>query len=141
MGERLSIASGIAGIISLGTTLCSGLHTYFSALKDQGKDVEYAYHHLSLLSSYIELIRPSAPTLCSRHTQATDLITRALLLWKGELEALEKTLDKLKSGKGTWEKSRSTVTYPFHQAKLTQVQDRLFKATAVLGTVVQALIL
>ncbi|WAO91761.1 Hypothetical protein NCS54_00924300 [Fusarium falciforme] len=118
MGEPLSIVSGNAGIISHGTTACSGLHTYFSALKDQGKNIEYACHHLSLLNSYIELIRPSAPTLSSRHAEAGDLIARTLIICEGELEALEKTIDKLKSGK-----------------------DQLFKATAVLETVVQALIL
>lgn len=141
MGDPLSITSGVAGIVSLGLTVYGGLHTYFSALKDRGEDVERACELLSLLGKYVELIRPSAPTLSNQYAQASDLVTMALRLCESELTALERTIDKLSRGKSTWEKSKSTVAYPFNQTKLLQVQDRLFRATGVLGTVVQLLIL
>lgn len=141
MGDPFSIASGIVGVVSLGVTVCGGLHTYFSALKDRGEDVERACELLSLLRKYIELVRPSAPTLSNQYAQASDLVTMALRLCEGELQALERTISKLSRGKGAWEKSKSAVTYPLNQTKLVQVQDRLFRATGVLGTVVQILIL
>ncbi|KAF9766567.1 hypothetical protein IL306_001008 [Fusarium sp. DS 682] len=38
MGDPLSIASGIAGLVSLGLTICNGLYTYFNAIKDSLMD-------------------------------------------------------------------------------------------------------
>ncbi|RMJ08806.1 hypothetical protein CDV36_011602 [Fusarium kuroshium] len=141
MGDPLSIASGVAGIVSLGLTVCSGLQTYFSALKDRGEDIQQAHQLLTLLSEYIDLIRPIESMYGNRHGQATNLIALALRLCQGELQVLKETIDKLECGKGTWEKSKLVVTYPFNQKKLTQVQDQLFKTTGALGTVFHVLVL
>lgn len=137
MGDPFSIASGVAGIVSLGLTVYNGVDTYFSAIKDRGKDIERASYHLSLLGSYIDTIRSSQPRLSTSHAEATGPIARALLLCKDDLEALEKTVDKLKNNKGRWGESKSAATCPFSQAKLTQVQDRLFKATDTLDRFIQ----
>jgi hypothetical protein len=40
MAEALGIASGIAGIISLGITICSSLNIYFSAIKDRDDNLK-----------------------------------------------------------------------------------------------------
>ncbi|RSL98369.1 hypothetical protein CEP52_010394 [Fusarium oligoseptatum] len=147
MAEALGIASGVAGIVSLGITICSGLDTYFSAIKDRDDDLKRATELLSLLRRYIELIRPSASTLGSRHAQATDLVVLALGSCEGELRALKELVDNLNKIDGSsdvarkWDKSKSVIAYPFQRKKLTQVQDQLLKATGALGTVIQALIL
>ncbi|KAM6507907.1 hypothetical protein FSOLCH5_013106 [Fusarium solani] len=147
MAEALGIASGVAGIVSLGITICSGLDTFFSAIKDRDDDLKRATELLSLLRRYIELIRPSASTLSSRHAQATDLVVLALGSCKGELRALKELIDNLNKVDGAsdvarkWDKSKSVITYPFQRKKLTQIQDQLLKATGALGTVIQALIL
>ncbi|KAJ4218889.1 hypothetical protein NW759_008040 [Fusarium solani] len=147
MAEALGIASGVAGIVSLGITICSGLDTFFSAIKDRDDDLKRATELLSLLRRYIELIRPSASTLSSRHAQATDLVALALRSCEGELRALKELVDNLNKVDGAsdvarkWDKSKSVITYPFQRKKLTQIQDQLLKATGALGTVIQALIL
>ncbi|EEU45268.1 uncharacterized protein NECHADRAFT_80786 [Fusarium vanettenii 77-13-4] len=147
MADPFSIASGVAGIVSLGITICSGLDTYFSAIKDRDDDLKRASELLSLLRRYIELIRPSASTLSSRHAQATDLVVLALGSCEGELRALKELVENLKKVDGAsdvarkWDKSKSVITYPFQRKKLTQIQDQLLKATGALGTVIQALIL
>ncbi|KAI8672997.1 hypothetical protein NCS56_00764200 [Fusarium sp. Ph1] len=147
MAEALGIASGIAGIVSLGITICSGLDTFFSAIKDREDDLKRATELLSLLRRYIELIRPSASTLSSRHAQATDLVVLALGSCEGELRALKELVENLNKADGAsdvarkWDKSKSVITYPFQRKKLTQIQDQLLKATGALGTVIQALIL
>ncbi|RSL61500.1 hypothetical protein CEP51_013623 [Fusarium floridanum] len=147
MAEALGIASGVAGIVSLGITICSGLDTYFSAIKDRDDDLKRATELLSLLRRYIELIRPSASTLGSRHAQAADLVVLALGSCEGELRALKELVDNLNKIDGSsdvarkWDKSKSVIAYPFQRKKLTQVQDQLLKATGALGTVIQALIL
>ncbi|KAI8669621.1 hypothetical protein NCS57_00777500 [Fusarium keratoplasticum] len=147
MAEALGIASGVAGIVSLGITVCSGLDTFFSAIKDRDDDLKRATELLALLRRYIELIRPSASTLSSRHAQATDLVVLALRSCEGELRALKELVDNLNTVDGAsdvarkWDKSKSIITYPFQRKKLTQIQDQLLKATGALGTVIQPLIL
>ncbi|KAI8674215.1 hypothetical protein NCS55_00744400 [Fusarium keratoplasticum] len=147
MAEALGIASGVAGIVSLGITICRGLDTFFSAIKDRNDDLKRATELLTLLRRYIELIRPSASTLSSRHAQATDLVVLALGSCEGELRALKELVDNLNKVDGAsdvarkWDKSKSIITYPFQRKKLIQIQDQLLKATGALGTVIQALIL
>ncbi|KAJ4324346.1 hypothetical protein N0V84_003907 [Fusarium piperis] len=147
MADPFSIASGVAGIVSLGITICSGLDTYFSAIKNQDDDLKHALEILSLLRSYVELIRPNASTLSHRYAQSTGLVIRALGSCESELRALKELVDNLNKIDGSsdvarkWERSKSVITYPFQRKKLTQVQDQLLKATGTLGTVVQPLIL
>lgn len=147
MAEALGIASGVAGIVSLGITICSGLDTYFSAIKDRDDDLKRASDLVNLLRRYIELIRPSASTLSSRHARATDLVALALGSCEAELRALKELVDNLNKVDGPldvarkWDKSKAVITYPFQRKKLTQIQDQLLKATGALGTVIQALIL
>ncbi|RSL52548.1 hypothetical protein CEP54_010867 [Fusarium duplospermum] len=146
MAEALGIASGVAGIVSLGITICSGLDTFFSAIKDRDDDVKRACELLSLFRTYIDLIESKASILSSRHAQATDLVVLALKFCESELRTLKKLVDSLKVDDSSdvarkWDKSKSVIKYPFQQKKLTQVQDQLLKATGTLGTIVQPLIL
>lgn len=57
MGDPLSVASGVAGLVSLGLSLCNGLHKYFSAIKDRHTDVEFATQTLALLQLNIYIIQ------------------------------------------------------------------------------------
>ncbi|UPL00860.1 hypothetical protein LCI18_011794 [Fusarium solani-melongenae] len=129
MAEALGIASDVAGIVSLGIAICSGLDTFFSAIKDRDDDLKRATELLSLLRRYIELIRPTLGSC------------------ESELRALKEFVDNLNKVDGSsdmarrWDKSKSAITYPFQRKKLTQIQDKLLKATGALGTVIQALIL
>ncbi|RSL60396.1 hypothetical protein CEP53_005454 [Fusarium sp. AF-6] len=147
MAEALGIASGVAGIVSLGTAICSGLDTFFSAIKDRDDDMKRASDLVSLLRRYVELIRPTASTLSSRHAQATDLVILALGSCQSELRTLKEFVDNLSKIDGSsdiarkWGKSKSVIAYPFQRKKLSRVQDQLLKATGALGTVIQALIL
>lgn len=147
MVEALGIASGVAGIVSLGITICSGLDTYFSAIKDRDDDLKRASELLSLLRTYIDLVESKASILSSHHAQTTDLVVLALKFCESELRTLKELVDSLNKIDGSsdvarkWDKSKSVITYPFQRKKLTQVQDQLLKATGTLGTIVQPLML
>ncbi|KAJ3548883.1 hypothetical protein NM208_g778 [Fusarium decemcellulare] len=146
MGDPFSIASGVAGLVSLGLTLCNGLHVYFSAIKDRGEDIESASQLLALLRSNIDIIGSSSSTLSNRYSKATQGITAGLKLCQHQLKALDKVVNSLNVPNGIpnarrWQKQKAVVTYPFNRHKLLQVQDQLLKATGVLGTFVQTLIL
>ncbi|KAF4469022.1 hypothetical protein FALBO_4088 [Fusarium albosuccineum] len=147
MADPLSIASGVAGIVSLGLTLCNGLHTYLSAIKDRGEDAESTWQLLALLRSNIDLIGSSTSTLSTRYARATQGVRLGLKLSESQLKALETIVQDLGDVDGPssvaskWQKQKAIVLYPFNRNKLMQVQDQLLKATGVLGTFVQNLIL
>ncbi|KAF5004033.1 hypothetical protein FDECE_9446 [Fusarium decemcellulare] len=146
MGDPLSIASGVAGLVTLGLTICNGLNTYFSAIKDRGEDIESASQLLALLRSNIDIIGSSTSTLSNRYSRATQGITAGLKLCQHQLKVLNEVVNSLNIPNGIpntrrWQKQKAVVIYPFNRHKLLQVQDQLLKATGVLGTFVQTLIL
>ncbi|KAF5007592.1 hypothetical protein FDECE_6078 [Fusarium decemcellulare] len=147
MADPFSIASGVAGIVSLGLTLCNGLHAYLSAIKDRGEDVESACQLLALLRSNIDLIGSSTSTLNSRYARATKGVRLGLKICESQLKALERVVldlgdvNGLSSMASKWQKQKATALYPFNRNKLAQMRDQLLEATGVLGTFVQNLIL
>ncbi|KAM5370899.1 hypothetical protein ACJZ2D_008332 [Fusarium nematophilum] len=147
MADPFSIASGVAGVVSLGITLCDGLHTYLSAIKDRGEDVQTAREHLTDLRANIDLIGSSVSTLDARYAKAKEGVRRGLVACGRQLQDLENVIKELAEGdgspnlRGKWQRQRAAAMYPFHKKKLAQVQDRLRSAKDVLGTFVQILIL
>ncbi|KAF4975578.1 hypothetical protein FZEAL_7650 [Fusarium zealandicum] len=143
MGDPFSIASGVAGIVSLGFTLCGGLHTYLSAVKDRCEDVATASQHLIVLRSSIELIQSSASTLSSRYPRATQGVILALGACQHELQALGNSVQHLTDDKDSsrWQRPKTAAMYPFNRKKLIETQDQLFRTMATLRTFVEVLIL
>ncbi|KAM5359781.1 hypothetical protein ACJZ2D_014214 [Fusarium nematophilum] len=141
MADPFSIASGVAGIVSLGLTLCDGLHTYLDAIKDRDEDIELASQRLAVLRSSIPLIQSSASTLVSRYGPAAQGVILGLELCRRQLRDLDRTVGELRDGGGSRNNWQKIAKYPFSRNKLIQVQDQLLWATATLGTFVQNLIL
>ncbi|KAJ3533369.1 hypothetical protein NM208_g8019 [Fusarium decemcellulare] len=140
MADPFSIASGVVGVVSLGITLCDGLHTFLSAVKGYDEDVELASQRLAVLRSNIDLIQSSASTLSGRYGSASQGVIQGLELCERQLQVLDRTLGELDhaGGSSKWQK---IAKYPFSRNKLIQIQDQLLWATATLGTFVQSLIL
>lgn len=40
MAEALGVASGVAGLISLGVSVCQGILTYYNAFRDSQEDIK-----------------------------------------------------------------------------------------------------
>ncbi|KAF4970214.1 hypothetical protein FSARC_2700 [Fusarium sarcochroum] len=145
MAEPLSIASGVAGLISLGLTLCNGLHTYFSAIKDRDKDVEIATQNLALFRLNIEVIESSTLKLANRRTLAADGVNRGLKNCESQLKTLETFIQELASTDGLsgakqqWRKQKMIARYPFDQKRLAQLQEQLSEANNTLSTFIQTL--
>jgi hypothetical protein len=53
MAEALGIASGAAGIVALGLEITQGLLRYYSAWRDQDKDIKSMYGSLTVLSKLL----------------------------------------------------------------------------------------
>ncbi|KAF5602519.1 pyruvate decarboxylase [Fusarium pseudocircinatum] len=126
MADPLSIASGVAGFVSLGLTLCGGLHNYFDAVKDCHQDIETASQNLDLLQSNIFIIQSSTLKLGHRHALSANGVNQDLT----RAEDLSGTKGKLK-------RQKMIARYPFDQKKLLQLQDQLSRANATLSNFVQ----
>ncbi|EKJ73473.1 hypothetical protein FPSE_06348 [Fusarium pseudograminearum CS3096] len=143
MADPLSIASGVAGLVSLGLTLCGGLYNYFSAVKDRHQDIESAVQSLALLQSNICIIQSSTLKLGHRHALSANGVNQGLANCESQLKMLQQLMldltraEGLSDIKGTWRKQKMIARYPFDQKKLTQLQDQLSKANATLSSFVQ----
>ncbi|KAH7233055.1 hypothetical protein BKA59DRAFT_534879 [Fusarium tricinctum] len=144
MADPLSVASGVAGLVSLGLTLCNGLHNYFSAIKDRHSDIKTATQSLALLESNICIIQSSTLKLGHRHALAANGVNAGLKNCETQLKALEvlvKTLDIVENSSGIkqkWQKQKMFVRYPFDQKNLLKLQEYLSRANATLGSFVQS---
>ncbi|EWY83288.1 hypothetical protein FOYG_13126 [Fusarium oxysporum NRRL 32931] len=143
MADPLSIASGVAGLVSLGLTLCGGLHNYFSNVKGRHQDIETASRSLTLLQSNIFIIQSSTLKLGHRHALSANGVNQGLANCEFELVALQQLMLNLTRDEGLSDitgklrKQIMIVRYPFDQKKLIQLQDQLSKANATLSSFVQ----
>lgn len=144
MADPLSVASGVAGLVSLGLTLCNGLHNYFSAIKDRHRDIETATQSLALLQSNICTIQSSTLKLGHRHALAANGVNAGLKNCETQLKALEAFLNDLNSAenlsgiKEKWQKQKMFARYPFDQKKLFQLQEHILRANTTLSNFVQS---
>jgi hypothetical protein len=145
MADPLSIASGVAGLVSLGITLCNGLHTFLSAVRDRDKDLEDAIKENSLLRFHLMIIKANQSRVPSHHAQATQGINLGLKECESQLKSLETFIEELTSSYGLssidqlWRKQKAITRYPFDKKRLIQLQSQLSKANSTLGSFVQAL--
>ncbi|KAH7219842.1 hypothetical protein BKA60DRAFT_596172 [Fusarium oxysporum] len=143
MADPLSIASGVAGLVSLGLTLCGGLHNYFSSVKGRHQDIETASRSLTLLQSNIFIIQSSTLKLGHRHALSANGVNQGLANCEFELVALQQLMLNLTRDEGLSDitgklrKQIKIARYPFDQKKLIQLQDQLSKANTTLSSFVQ----
>ncbi|RKK93509.1 hypothetical protein BFJ71_g9587 [Fusarium oxysporum] len=143
MADPLTIASGVAGFVSLGLTLCGGLHNYFSSVKGRHQDIETASRSLTLLQSNIFIIQSSTLKLGHRHALSANGVNQGLANCEFELVALQHLMlnltrdEGLSDMTGKLRKQIMIARYPFDQKKLIQLQDQLSKANATLSSFVQ----
>ncbi|ENH71343.1 hypothetical protein FOC1_g10006201 [Fusarium oxysporum f. sp. cubense race 1] len=145
MSDPLSIASGVAGLISLGLTVCDSLHTYFSAIKDRKDDIAIITQSLSLFKFHIFAVQSSASKLGNRHSPAIDGLQLSLINCEMQLKCLEALLNKLiptedpSLAKEIWRRQKLTARYPFDRKKLVQLEEYLSRANVTLSSFIQAL--
>ncbi|KAF5560444.1 hypothetical protein FPHYL_6648 [Fusarium phyllophilum] len=143
MADPLSIASGVAGLVSLGLTLCGGLHNYLGIVKGRHQDIESASRSLTLLQSNLFIIQSSTLKLGHRHALSANGVNQGLANCEFELVALQQLMlnltrdEGLSDMKGKMRQQMMIARYPFDQKKLIQLQDQLSKANATLNSFVQ----
>ncbi|EWZ29222.1 hypothetical protein FOZG_17091 [Fusarium oxysporum Fo47] len=145
MGDPLSIASGVAGLVSLGFTVCNGLHTYFSAIKDRKDDIAIATQSLALFKFHVFAVQSSAAKLGHLHSPAIDGLQLSLINCEMQLRCLETLLNELMPtqdqslAKDIWRRQKLIARYPFDRKKLVQLEEYLSRANTTLSSFIQAL--
>ena len=145
MGDPFSLATGVAGLISLGITLCDGLHTYFSAFKDRKDDLAIVAQNVALFKFHIFAVQSSASKLGHRHSPAIDGLQLSLINCEMQLQFLQKLLNELMPTedpslfKEVWRRQKLIARYPFDRKKLVQLEEYLSRANTTLSSFLQAL--
>ncbi|KAF5636252.1 uncharacterized protein FTJAE_6149 [Fusarium tjaetaba] len=145
MGDPFSIASGVAGLVSLGLTVCNGLHTYFSAIKDRKDDLAIVTQNLALFKFHIFAVQSSSSKLGHRHSPAIDGLQLSLMNCEMQLKCIESLLNDLTPAenpslaKETWRRQKLIARYPFDRKKLVQLEEYLSRANITLSSFIQAL--
>ncbi|KAF4499933.1 pyruvate decarboxylase [Fusarium agapanthi] len=143
MADPLSIASGVAGLVSLGLTLCGGLHNHFNAVKDRHRDIETASQTLNLLQSNIFIIQSSTLKVGHRHALSANGVNQGLANCESQLNRLPQIMldltraEGLSDRKGKLKRQKMIARYPFDQKKSLQLQDQHSRANATLSNFVQ----
>lgn len=150
MGDPISLASGIAAVVSLGLTVCHGTQNYFDAIQNRTGDITSAALRLDVLRKNAELLHSQTRALQARYASAAKVVLYCLRACETELQSLEKLLQKLypfqksadaQAPENKWRNRRLAAKYPFNRNDLRQMEVQLSRAAATLGIVVNALIL
>lgn len=98
MGDPLSVASGVAGIISLGLTVCSGLLDYYGAWKEQPSETSAMCESLEALGKIFRLLeqRVRHPLL---DADSVERVTESIIACAASVQGLRSKLDKIRNVK------------------------------------------
>lgn len=123
MGDPLSIAAGVAGIISLGLTVSSGLLNYYGSWKDSPSNVSTMCESLETLTKTFEILheRIRHPLLDSK---IVDMVTESIISCAAGVQKLQSKLDKIRNVKpaGAF---LQRAQYPFRQKTLMNLHQTI----------------
>lgn len=128
MAEALGIASGAAGLVSLGIQLCQGLLEYYGSWKDADSEVMTTFNALEDLTKVLLLLQS---TLTSRDIKLDTAakVQASIALCQDGIAALQKKLHKVQlhpRGNAMGERFRSQawrILYPFKKSTLVKLQE------------------
>jgi len=128
MAEALGIASGTAGLVSLGIQLCQGLLNYYGTWKDAESEVMTTYTSIEDLTKVFLLIKS---TLENRDLQTGILakVQDSVALCQDGITNLQKKLHKIQLHQladVVGESFRSQawrILYPFKKSTLVKLQE------------------
>jgi hypothetical protein len=131
MGDPLSIAAGIAGLLSLGIQVCEPILKFYTAIKDQGKEIartaEKFKSVLSILKSLENALRSRNYQSDEKHLLQT--INHAIGSCKEVVAELQDEWRKIDipsnrgSGGNAFLTSGRRAIYPFRQSTLHKLNE------------------
>ena len=123
--DALGISSGVAGLISLGITVCQGLLDYYDSWKNAESNVTRMYASIQALTLTLKLLQPAV----QHQTFHPDIVTRVedcIKSAQNGLQSLEKKLDKVRLVP-TQDKWTAKAKSQFHRALFPFKESTLVK--------------
>ncbi|KAF3007235.1 hypothetical protein E8E14_008803 [Neopestalotiopsis sp. 37M] len=146
MADGLSIAASVAGLVSLGFQVCSGITTYLDGLKCREEELESARKYEQSLKASIQTIDKFLSRPKFHHQNSSTDITECIQPCKDELIALKVLVAGLcgeKKNNPSWldraKASKKRLTYAFDRPKLSQLQAKVGQAIQSLQLALQIL--
>src|SRR5436305_13192430 len=95
MAEALGVASNIAGVVSLGLTVCQGLLTCYGSWKDAPADIERMRESIKALNDTLKVLKALAKDE-KFDSSIWNIVKQNIESCEGGLNRLKSKLDKIK---------------------------------------------
>jgi hypothetical protein len=133
MAEQFSVAGSAVGVVSLGITVCQGLHRYYSACRDRSDDVKALVSSLDGLIRALDMLRNTIKDNCFDATTQAHIESHiadcgdAVQNLARELEKVKKEVPLSVPGgrlslKGKLGNAGKTLLYPFRESTLKKLR-------------------
>jgi hypothetical protein len=125
---ELGIVSGVAGLISLGITVCKGILAYYDAFKGSGDAIEKMCASMENVAKTL-LVISSTVTRGSFDKIAITMVETSVSGCANGMDALAKKLEKIRSVradgtlKARVENAKRQTIYPFKESTLVKMRE------------------
>ncbi|KAI9148367.1 26S proteasome non-ATPase regulatory subunit [Paramyrothecium foliicola] len=122
------LASGIAGLVSLGITVCQGLLLYYNSYKGFRDDIDTTYMSVESVAKALLAIE-SVVSRGRFSPEVASLVENSVRLCAQGLDTLSKKLDKIKSLppdgslKTRLRETKRNMLYPFKESTLVKLRE------------------
>lgn len=142
MAEPLSLAASVAGLVSLGIQVTTGIGKYLDALESRDEELKLAKQQNEALRNTITIIEKAAGKLDQVLPDASAAAKETIKLCKESIDNLETFAAKLEgSDVGTWRSKLKTgkFHYFFDRPKVLQLSTRLSQTESTLQLAAEGL--
>lgn len=151
MGDPLSAASSIAGIISIGLTVTGGLVRYYSAWKGYDEDIAITTQAIARLDANLQLLKDSIQSNIAQGYRAAEEVNASITQCETGILKLQKLLEKIKTKEPGLPRPKENefmkklgdqgqrILYPFRQGTLGKLRDVVSELSDNVAPAVHAL--
>ena len=140
MADPLSIAAGVAGVLSLGISVCNGLIEYYQKYSSRTKNIARTVDSLKGLCTLLEKLQSTLNVREASAERTADMVRQSILSCLEAIEELRTELRKITDASSKIVAGIKKLTYPLRESTLAKqyeivqdVRDALSLAINVLN--------
>ncbi|KAI1377172.1 hypothetical protein F4677DRAFT_415538 [Hypoxylon crocopeplum] len=135
--EGVGLAASVAGLLSLGLQITSGIVKYLDAFENRQEELAYVRQQNDALTATLLAIETASSDFQGQRPEFTAAVSQSIQSCETELNAAEALrVDLADCDRSTWttrlENKKKKLTYAFHRSKVQQLAQRLQQANEVL---------
>jgi len=140
--SALGVASRVAGIISLGISVCDGLLGYYGSCKNARADSARLFRSMERLATIFKDLERTIEKPILKHTGFAAAENHITACRQG-VDTLQSELERIsatsKSQHKFWTKARARALYPFKEKTISNLTEIVDKLVEYLGLAVSTL--